>query len=224
MVLVLALLVIGGIAWLLIAQPWTAFGGGGDDPAPTGGTTTATPEPTASGAPDDGEGSDSADGDSEGESGGDSGDADADADEAKDADAEPEACEANAVEVTAVTDKGEYGADEKPELSMTLKNTGDVDCTMNVGTTKQVFTVLSGGDVWWRSTDCQKEPSDMVVTLKAGQEVSSAEPIVWDRTRSGVDSCGEEQRPAAAAGGASYHLRVAVGNIESESSRQFILR
>lgn len=225
MVLLLAVLVVGGIAWLLIAQPWTAFGG--SDPDPAGETTAETPSPSASasGAPDDAEGDasgadDASDGSGEDESQGDSGD---DAQKKQDAD-EPEACEANAIKVEAVTDKGEYGTDEKPELSMTLKNTGDVDCTMNVGTTKQVFTVLSGGDVWWRSTDCQKEPSDMVVTLEAGKEVSSAEPIVWDRTRSGVDSCGDEQRSAAASGGASYHLRVAIGNIESESTRQFILR
>ncbi|WP_240423713.1 hypothetical protein [Microbacterium halotolerans] len=206
MVLVLAILAIAALVWLFVAQPWSALGGGSDEtqsePTPSASETTASDDADAA----------------------DSEDADPTPSPTPTDDGSPKECDPNAITVKGVTDKREYGGDEKPKLSMSLENTGDVDCIFNVGTTQQVYTVLSGNDVWWRSTDCQKEPSDMEVTLEAGQKVSSAEPVVWDRTRSSVDSCGDESRPVAPGGGASFHLRVAIGGIESEHTRQFILR
>jgi hypothetical protein len=133
------------------------------------------------------------------------------------------ACTEDDVLVEAVTDKQSYNAGENPQLSIRLTNTGDVPCTLNVGTTKQVFTITSGDDVWWRSTDCQTEPSDMIVTLAAGQKVSSATPLAWDRTRSSVSTCGHADRPKAPGGGASYHLSVEIGGVASLDSAQILL-
>lgn len=201
MVLLLAIVVIGGLVWLFMAQPWRALGElfAADDPAPTASEDTVdTPEPTASESPEPSP--------------------------SPTDDGTPQPCDPNSITVQALTSQAEYSTDQRPEFSIRLENTGGVDCTFNVGTTKQVFTVSSGEDVWWRSTDCQTEPSDMLVTLEAGQVVTSAEPVVWDRTRSGVDTCDDENRPVAPGGGASYHLRVAIGGIESEQTRQFILR
>ena len=198
MVLLIALIVIAGIVWLLIAQPWRAIGAmvGEDEPtpSPTATATEAGETPSPSPSPTETE------------------------------DGPPKECDPKVIVVEPLTDKTEYGSDEKPKLSMRLTNSGDVDCTFNVGTTQQVFTVTSGSDVWWRSTDCQSKPSDSTVTLKAGQKVKSAEPLVWDRTRSSVDSCGDESRPVAGAGGATYGLSVKIGDVESESARSFILR
>lgn len=198
MVLLIALIVIAGLVWLFVAQPWRAIGAmfAGDEatPSPTAAASepAETPSPTPSPSATE--------------------------------DEEPQACDPKAIVVEPLTDKTEYGADEKVKLSMRLTNSGDVDCIFNVGTTQQVFTITSGSDVWWRSTDCQSEPSDTTVTLKAGQKVKSAEPLVWDRTRSSVDSCGDENRPVAGAGGATYGLSVKIGDAESESARSFILR
>lgn len=203
MVLLVALIVIGGLIWLFVARPWSASGG--DAPAPD------VPVAGDTGEPDGAEGAGADVPEETGEP------------EPSPTPTGPVECDANAVEVEALTDKKEYGAKAEPELSMKVTNTGETDCILNVGTTQQVFTISSGDDVWWRSTDCQKEPSDMEVTLKAGQEVTSSEPIVWDRTRSGVDTCGDKDRPVAPGGGASYHLRVKIGDIESEFTRQFIL-
>ena len=133
-------------------------------------------------------------------------------------------CVARAITVEPVTDAATYAAGQNPQLSIRLTNTGGVDCTLNVGTSTQAFTITSGNDTWWRSTDCQTEPSDMIVTLAAGQTVASAVPVVWDRTRSSVSSCGDANRPVAPGGGASYHLDVEVGGIVSSQSAQFILR
>ena len=125
--------------------------------------------------------------------------------------------------VEALTDLDTYEAGQNPQLSIRLTNNGSADCTLNVGTSGQSFTIASGSDVWWRSTDCQTEPSDMVVLLAAGQSVSSAAPLVWDRTRSSVGSCADANRQTAPGGGASYHLSVEIGGIPSTQSKQIFL-
>ena len=213
--LLAVLLVIGGIAWLLIAQPWRGLAfdvfsepdaSPSSSPSSTPSSTpsvtasetetetpastpTPTPEPSATAA---GTGT-----------------------------AKP--CVASAILVEAVTDADTYAAGQNPQLSIRLTNEGAVDCTLNVGTTTQQFTVTSGSDVWWRSTDCQTEPSDMVVLLAAGQSVSSAAPLTWDRTRSAVGTCGDSDRQNAPGGGASYHLSVEIGGIASTQSAQILL-
>jgi len=138
-------------------------------------------------------------------------------------DSGPRACETANIDVAAVTDAESYEGAALPQLSISLTNKGASDCTINVGTTTQAFTIKSGEDVWWRSTDCQQEPSDMVVTLAAGSSVTSAEPVVWDRTRSSVETCESTERPRAPAGGASYHLSVEIGGFASATSTQILL-
>lgn len=132
------------------------------------------------------------------------------------------ACANDDLLVEPIIDKEAYRSGEKPKLSIALTNTGDVDCTLNVGTSTQKFTITSGSDIWWRSTDCQSKPSDQIVLLAAGQRVSSAAPLEWDRTRSSVKTC-EGDRPSAPGGGASYHLTVEIAGVESDGSAQFLL-
>lgn len=132
------------------------------------------------------------------------------------------ACTTADLTVLAVTDKESYGAGELPQLSITLSNTSAVPCLINVGTATQSFVVTSGSDTWWRSTDCQSESSDQVVQLAAGQTVSSVTPLVWDRTRSAVDTCGSSSRPAAPAG--YFHLQVSIGGIQGADTAMFRLR
>lgn len=132
------------------------------------------------------------------------------------------ACTKDDVSVEALTDKSTYGAGELPQLSLRITNIADTACSINVGTAAQVFTIKSGSDTYWTSTDCQVEPSDAAVELAADQSVESSIPIAWDRTRSTPSTC-EGERPAAPAAGASYHLSTSIGGIESESSKQFIL-
>jgi hypothetical protein len=94
---------------------------------------------------------------------------------------------------------------------------------MDVGSTTQAFTVMSGSDVWWRSTDCQENPSSMIATLSAGTTVTSKDPVTWDRTRSSVETCGQENRQRAPGGGASYHVEVSIGGFTSASTKQILL-
>lgn len=215
-VLLVALVAVVTLVWLLIAQPWR--GAAAENPAPKPSATraaatdlpvpgTLTPSPTPTSTPTPTES----------------------ADAAPEPTASPEAtptakpCVARDIAVEAVSDQDTYEPGQNPQLSITLTNNGATDCTLNVGTSGQAFTIVSGTDVWWRSTDCQTEPSDMVVLLAAGQSVSSAAPLTWDRTRSSVGTCADADRQSAPGGGASYHLSVEIGGISSTQSKQILL-
>jgi|GEM_PF-282756 len=212
-VLLVGLLVIVGVVWLLIAQPWS---GAADEPAAkddkgtvqNGTDSLPVPSAGATGAAGDAGAAEGA----------------TDASGTPTPGATPTAlpCVASAVAVEAVTSADTYSGDENPQFTIKITNNGP-DCTLNVGTSGQSFTVTSGDDVWWRSTDCQSEPSDMIVTIAAGQSVSSASPLAWDRTRSAVGTCADETRPRAPGGGASYNLSVEIGGIPSTQPKQFLL-
>ncbi|MDJ0375903.1 hypothetical protein [Cryobacterium sp. PH31-L1] len=133
------------------------------------------------------------------------------------------ACDPSAVQVAAVTDATNYASGVLPQLSLSLTNIGTTDCVINAGNAKQVFTVMSGQDVYWTSTDCQTNPIDSQVTLKPGVVMPLATPITWDRTRSSVDTCQAETRTAVPAGGASYYLHVTVDGIEAADPALMIL-
>ena len=194
--LILVVAVIGVSVWLLVARPWADTASG---PAPTSSATT-TPTTT----PTDGTGSPVP---------------------TPSAEQTPAivACAAKDIEVTAVTDSDSYQAGVTPQLSISLTNKGSTDCTIDVGSTTQVFTVSSGSDVWWRSTDCQENPSSMIATLAAGTTVTSKEPVVWDRTRSSVETCADENRQRAPGGGSSYHVEVSIGGFTSATTTQILL-
>jgi hypothetical protein len=131
------------------------------------------------------------------------------------------ACTAEQVTLTAVTDKGGYDAGEQPMLSMTITNIGAAPCTINAGTEAQEYIIASGSEKYWSSRDCQTNPAAAEVTLDPGVPKSTT-PFAWDRTRSATDTCTAD-RPAVAAGGASYHLTVKLGDLESATSKQFLL-
>lgn len=208
-VLLLAVVVVIAVVWLLIAQPWAGAAGSADQSTPTTKVTqsaaTALPVPGATaGAADAAAGTSTAE------------TAPGELPSAK-------ACVSSDIAVEALTDAESYGTGQNPLLSIRLSNQGETDCTLNVGTSGQVFTVTSGDDVWWRSTDCQSEPSDMEVLLAAGQSVTSAAPLTWDRTRSSVGSCDDPARQTAPGGGASYYLNVEIGGIASTQPTLFLL-
>jgi hypothetical protein len=131
------------------------------------------------------------------------------------------ACTPEQVQLTAVTDKGGYNAGEQPLVSMTITNLGAAPCTINAGTGAQEYIIKSGSEQYWSSRDCQADPADASVTLEPGVPKSTT-PFAWDRTRSSVDTCAGD-RPAVAAGGASYHLTVKLGDLESAETKQFLL-
>ena len=187
--------------WLLVARPWASATEATPSPTPSASasSTPTTPDPTAVESP---------------------------APEPEPSTEETPgivACEAQDVEVAAVTDADTYQAGVLPQLSISLTNRGATDCAIDVGSTTQVLTVSSGSDVWWRSTDCQENPSSMIATLAAGATVTSKVPVTWDRTRSSVETCAQENRARAPGGGASYHVAVEIGGFKGATTKQILL-
>lgn len=135
--------------------------------------------------------------------------------------AEPAACNPAALTVTAVTDKGSYGSGEQPLLSMTIENTGAAACTVNGGTDATTFTIASGSETYWSSADCLTDAAPAPTVLEPGVPKSTT-PFPWERTRSSTTTC-DAERPAVPAGGASYHLTVALGDVVSATTKQFVL-
>jgi len=134
------------------------------------------------------------------------------------------ACAPSVITLTAVTDAASYAGDAQPQLSMTITNSGASACTIDVGTDAQVYTITSGSDQIWSSTDCQTDKTALKQVLEPGTaKALSTTPFAWDRTRSSTTTC-TGTRPAVTAGGASYHLSVKLGDIAAKSSKQFVLQ
>lgn len=131
-------------------------------------------------------------------------------------------CQANQIDVEAISDSNAYEPGVQPQLSLTITNTGPAPCTINAGTGAQVFSITSGSDIYWSSTHCQTNPVDTPVVLQPGVAISSASPVTWDRTRSAPDTC-EGAREEVPASGASYYLKTSVDGIESTVGKQFLL-
>lgn len=131
------------------------------------------------------------------------------------------ACAPAKIKLLAVTDKATYASTEQPKISMSITNTGTVDCTINLGSTQQELAITSGSETIWDSKNCQTAPVDTPVTLKPGVTVTTP-AIAWDRTRSSKTTC-DATRPPVTAGGASYHLGVKVGVLSSKATVQFLL-
>lgn len=130
-------------------------------------------------------------------------------------------CDPAKLTVEAITDATSYDAGVIPKLSFTLKSRETVACTVAAGSDLQEFRITSGDELIWTSKDCQTDEQPAVVTLEPGVPLQSPS-IPWDRTRSAPETC-EADREAVIAGGASYHLSVIVGGIESAETKQFLL-
>ncbi|MBK0417837.1 hypothetical protein JD276_02150 [Leucobacter sp. CSA1] len=141
-------------------------------------------------------------------------------DEEEDAD-EPPACSAGQLAVTPMTDAQSYAEGVQPQLSLSVENTGDAACSTDLGTAGMQFAISSGDDEVWRASDCMEEPDHRNVILEPGQPLET-EPLTWNRERSSPDTCGITREPVTA-GGASYHLRVAVGEVQGAGTAQFLL-
>ncbi len=130
-------------------------------------------------------------------------------------------CTVKNLVVLPIVSAPDFQPGSNPQLSLSIQNTGKTACFYNVGTSAQVFTVTSGADTYWMSTDCQAESSETLAILEPGVVYPST-PFEWNRERSSPDTCGtaREQVPA---GGASYYLTTKVGEASSKTSAQFLL-
>ena len=87
-----------------------------------------------------------------------------------------------------------------------------------------MYTITSGTDLIWNSTDCQTNKTPLMQVLDPGTaKALSTTPFAWDRTRSSTTTC-SGARPAVTAGGASYHLNVKLGKVTAKGTKQFLLK
>jgi hypothetical protein len=131
---------------------------------------------------------------------------------------EAAACDPAAIAISANTDHDTYAEGELPKLSMTITNTSDVACTIEVGTDKQKYIITSGSDQIWDSTVCQKTTEPFVQEFAAGEAITT-NSFEWGRARS--DNC--DNGTPAVGGGASYQVSVKLGDVVSAEARQFML-
>ncbi|MDM4761632.1 hypothetical protein QT381_01240 [Galbitalea sp. SE-J8] len=127
------------------------------------------------------------------------------------------ACAADALTVTASSDKAKYAAGELPQLSYTVTNNGAAACTIDADPTKQEFLITSGKqkEKYWSSKDCQTDAATAVpYTIEAGKDVSSSVPVEWDRTRSSTTTC--DGGRTAVPSGATYQLTITIDGVASK--------
>jgi hypothetical protein len=132
------------------------------------------------------------------------------------------ACMPSQLELRAQTDQVRYDSGVAPQLWLTVKNVSAVECSVQVGTDVQRYVISSGPDQIWASEDCQTSRVPYELVLAPGEE-QSTEALAWDRTRSSPDTCESPTRPVMPGGGASYHLSVFLGDLQSAETRQFLL-
>lgn len=91
-------------------------------------------------------------------------------------------CNPASIEVTATTDAQTYAPEQNPVLTLTVANTGNAPCPVNVGTSQMEFLITSGEDRIFSSRDCQEGAEDLEVTIEPGS--SETARFTWERVRS----------------------------------------
>ncbi|GER24078.1 hypothetical protein NCCP1664_25730 [Zafaria cholistanensis] len=105
------------------------------------------------------------------------------------------ACTEADIAVAASTSRKSYSSSQTPVLVMTITNVGSSACRVNVGTSQQDFSVSSGSDRIFSTTDCLADPTDAEITIRAGK--SETARFAWERKRSapGCKSVSAKPRP-----------------------------
>lgn len=116
-------------------------------------------------------------------------------------------CRKQDLEVTAATDAATYPAGSLPRLSAVVRNTSGQACRFRTAPAQRVWTIVSGQDQVWSSSDCVTSGGAATSKLKAGRTIAYA--LVWNRHRS-AKGC-PAQTPAASPG--TYQLRVSVNGV-----------
>lgn len=125
---------------------------------------------------------------------------------------DPTGCLEADVSVAASMEQATHGPSQNPVLIMTVKNEGKFECSVNVGTSQQEFTVMSGSDRIFSTSDCLADPSDIEIIMAPGS--SETARFTWERVRSapGCKVVNAKPRPGW------YGFTAKLGNISSEKA------
>lgn len=116
-------------------------------------------------------------------------------------------CRSQDLEVTAATDAATYPSGSLPRLSAVVRNTSGQACRFRTAPAQRIWTIVSGHDQVWTSSDCATSGGAAKTKLKAGHTIAYA--LVWNRHRSAT-GC-PARTPAASPG--TYQLRVSVNGV-----------
>lgn len=122
----------------------------------------------------------------------------------------PKRCDKDSITVTATADADTYPAGVLPHLSAEVSNVSDEPCRLASEEAARSWSVLSGDDEIWTTTDCEHPRNRVIHRLGAGKAITYS--VVWDRHRS-IDGCatpGEEAQPG------TYRLFVSVDGVDAK--------
>jgi hypothetical protein len=113
-----------------------------------------------------------------------------------------------------------FAMSENPYVWLSLTNIGTTACTFSAGPDVQFFTIKSGSDLIWQSSDCDRVglPSQEV-TLQPNVALKTT-PSEWLRVRSSSKGCGAGQMIVDAG---AYNLTATVNGVISQPN-QFLLK
>ncbi|MET9295387.1 hypothetical protein [Streptomyces sp. NPDC003077] len=95
--------------------------------------------------------------------------------------ATPPNCSSNTTELKLRPLKDSYGPDEKPEFEITVKNSADGDCKVDLGRGSALLTISddTGDTRVWGSADCPVVKGSVLVRVGAGATVTRI--VEWNR-------------------------------------------
>ncbi len=121
-------------------------------------------------------------------------------------------CTAENLELTVASGRNSYAAGASPSFTVTVTNTGDAGCTVDVGDASRELLITSGSDRIWSSLDCESEEPSRNLLLGAGK--SDTHEVSWDRIRS--DEKCSDGLPTPRPG--TYKAQVKLNGAESEQA------
>lgn len=121
-------------------------------------------------------------------------------------------CRRADLQVTASTDATSYPAGVLPRLQASLSNVGDHPCRFNAAPSARNWTILSGSDQVWSTTDCPQ--SHLVATALLRRARPMSYTVTWSRHRS-TTGCAT---PGPAAQPGTYRLYVTIDRITSAAA------
>lgn len=128
-----------------------------------------------------------------------------------------DACAPRDVVVTLTPEAREFAPGRQPSFRLTVVNTGDLDCTFDVGGRRLVTRIRSGSDRVWASAHCDATEGTSIQMLRRGVPYTST--LVWDRRRSDARCAGP--RPKALPG--TYVIQAQGGGVKTAKS-VFVLK
>lgn len=201
----LALVILVGLGWGASAIFALFVDDGPHDPGESSGQQNMAEDDEQDAGSEDEEASGSADeSDNEGE-----------AEDVGDEASEDGVCSPGDLSVTADTGEDVYSATEAPLLILHVENTGAAECTLDVGTAQQEFTVAHAGREVFTTAQCGQDDDSFEIAMEPGQQERAH--LDWPRSDSSV-SCTD---PAELEPG-TYELTVSLSGISSEPA-EFIL-